>query len=125
MDETHILLLDCSDNICVVMRYMLENAGFLTSVSHSLREAEEFLSMNHTDIICACYPMEGIEYLPALARKFGALLIFYTADPDIPDSLMHASHTVLFKPFFLFSLVDTMQEARNYLSQKGLSHAAA
>jgi CheY-like chemotaxis protein len=100
------------------MKYMLENAGCIVSTATNISAAFNILSEKHVDLICSDYHLPGSpeifnDLLGISASGFLPTLLIYTSDPDIAESAQSIADTVLYKPFFSFSLVETVNNIIN------------
>ena len=105
----HILILDYEEDICQILSYSLQAAGYQTSVAHSAEEALALIEQSAPDLLLLDIMMEGLSGtdLANLLQERGLLtfpIIFLTAltsESDVLKGFQLGADDYITKPFHL------------------------
>ena len=105
----HILIVDDEEDICQILSYSLQAAGYQTSVAHSAEEALALIEQSAPDLLLLDIMMEGLSGtdLAKLLQERGLLtfpIIFLTAltsESDVLKGFQLGADDYITKPFHL------------------------
>ncbi|MGN0234802.1 MAG: response regulator transcription factor [Paludibacteraceae bacterium] len=105
----HILIVDDEEDICQILSYSLQAAGYQTTVAHSAEEALPLIEQNPPDLLLLDIMMEGISGTDLAKRlqERGLLtfpVIFLTAltsESDVLKGFQLGADDYITKPFHL------------------------
>ena len=105
----HILIVDDEEDICQILSYSLQAAGYQTSVAHSAEEALALIEQSAPDLLLLDIMMEGLSGtdLANLLQERGLLtfpIIFLTAltsESDVLKGFQLGADDYITKPFHL------------------------
>ncbi|MGN1248130.1 MAG: response regulator transcription factor, partial [Paludibacteraceae bacterium] len=105
----HILIVDDEEDICQILSYSLQAAGYQTSVAHSAEEALALIEQSAPDLLLLDIMMDGLSGtdLAKLLQERGLLtfpIIFLTAltsESDVLKGFQLGADDYITKPFHL------------------------
>ena len=111
-----VVLIDDELDICVVMKFMLERAGFQVTSFTSPVEAQAYLKHAEFDVVVSDFqmtPMTGLSLFRWIkSQNKSCPFILLTGEPFMNQDELEKEgiHQVLFKPHGLDDIVDVLKQ---------------
>lgn len=123
----HILIVDDEEDICQILSYSLQAAGYQTSVAHSAEEALALIEQSAPDLLLLDIMMDGLSGtdLAKLLQDRGLLtfpIIFLTAltgESDVLRGFQLGADDYITKPFHL---TEVLARVKAILRRTGKEH---
>ncbi len=116
MPETRILVVDDEPDICEILQFNLENAGFIVDVAYSAEKALEILTPSHNLILLDIMMggMSGLKMAKIVRKELNLStpIIFLTAkssENDLLTGFSAGADDYIVKPFSLHEVMARIQ----------------
>ena len=127
----HILIVDDEEDICQILSYSLQAAGYQTSVAHSAEEALALIEQSAPDLLLLDIMMDGLSGtdLAKLLQERGLLtfpIIFLTAltsESDVLKGFQLGADDYITKPFHLTEVLARVKAILRRTNKEHLHNA--
>ena len=127
----HILIVDDEEDICQILSYSLQAAGYQTSVAHSAEEALALIEQSAPDLLLLDIMMDGLSGtdLAKLLQDRGLLtfpIIFLTAltsESDVLKGFQLGADDYITKPFHLTEVLARVKAILRRTNKEHLHNA--